>query len=126
MWDRTGLRGWVDEPWFLGYLDTLGLNKAIVVIVRQDSCTRRIFAYSQPPQRDIRSAGGTWVGTVAVSWILSALVVFTSVVFVSVMFASTFALASLSLSSASWYVMVLHRHVAITVIANKTQCQDSD
>ena len=40
----------------------------------------------------------TWVGTAAVSWILSALVVFTSVVFALVMFASTFALASLSFS----------------------------
>ena len=86
--ERVSEAGWMNLR-FSVFLTNLVSAKAIVVTVQQNSCTRRIFAYSQP-QRDIRSAGWverTWVGTAAVSWILLALVLFTSVVFASVLFA---------------------------------------
>ena len=111
---------------FSVFLTNLVSTKAVFVAVQQNSCTRRIFAYSQPPQRDIRShgSGGEDVGRYRYGFMdpVNA----GSVVFTSVMFAWTFALASLSFPLCLLVYMVLRRHVAIIVIANKIQCQGSD
>ena len=56
--ERVLEAGWMNIG-FSVFLTNLVSTKAIVVIVQQDSCTRRISAYSHP-QRDIRTAG--WAG----------------------------------------------------------------
>ena len=70
-WDRTVSRDWVDEPWFLGFLDRRLVSTETTIIIAPHI---RIFAASSEEHSSCR--GGLErrrVATPTVSWILSAL-----------------------------------------------------